>query len=807
MGKKSRAKRHHKEWIRKKPDEVVSYGSLRIERYGKFVQFVNDSTPEEQAAFLERSKEANKKIFQELEKDVPALQKLLKKYDPVEVMHMAVYVLLPLLIKYKSESEYEHEEVNVLPTLEYLQYLIARTEMNTEGKKPAEQEWKELWEQAVKVVKDTQAYLMSRVPPTNPPTEMEMLRFILDEQRLLVRVQRYPIFFADSLKTSLAPYEQQIKEIYGLDVETIIGELGKINEYQKTGIINKHFAFRNSFKTLTAKLIEKGYNPDPNAPPEEIAKTKKAMVSKEFKDLYDETQKKLHDAFTSVLFDITDITSLPKNFLSLLSVKPGESILTTLTGANHDDLSPLSPSILHDKPFLEVKDKFYYFYHTGFEDKIADIIEGDLFEKRPNQLPEMAKKRSDRVETDTKDLFTSIIQPDLVFQNVYYPNPENGDLTELDVIIGADDILFLIEIKAGSLSEGASRGATKSIRKDLLELIIEGQHQSERAEKYIKSKDEVSFFDETGKQEIFKIKHTNFRKIFRVVVTKEDLGWIGARIATLSVLDPNLSKSFPWHISVDDLRVIAELFKNDEIRFVHYLELRLRAAEETALFQHDEIEHVSLYNKKNYYHELPTKDVQHLTYDPSHMRDIDYYFMGKITGESLEVPTQKMPAKMKEFILALKNSHLLGRFEFGSIILSMNEDSRHNFENILTNLDSGREQEKQRTFRIPFPERGFGVSVTTVDDTLWEDELKKSAVQMEKGQCGKWLVVQMADKSPYEVSKIEVITPGRFTDDELVKERLLHELNTRETIAKKKPGRNDPCYCGSGKKYKKCHLE
>ncbi|HIG53357.1 MAG TPA: hypothetical protein EYG11_12075 [Candidatus Latescibacteria bacterium] len=22
-----------------------------------------------------------------------------------------------------------------------------------------------------------------------------------------------------------------------------------------------------------------------------------------------------------------------------------------------------------------------------------------------------------------------------------------------------------------------------------------------------------------------------------------------------------------------------------------------------------------------------------------------------------------------------------------------------------------------------------------------------------------------------------------------------------------KPGRNDPCWCGSGKKYKKCHLD
>jgi preprotein translocase subunit SecA len=24
-------------------------------------------------------------------------------------------------------------------------------------------------------------------------------------------------------------------------------------------------------------------------------------------------------------------------------------------------------------------------------------------------------------------------------------------------------------------------------------------------------------------------------------------------------------------------------------------------------------------------------------------------------------------------------------------------------------------------------------------------------------------------------------------------------------LASKKPGRNDPCWCGSGKKYKKCH--
>jgi len=34
--------------------------------------------------------------------------------------------------------------------------------------------------------------------------------------------------------------------------------------------------------------------------------------------------------------------------------------------------------------------------------------------------------------------------------------------------------------------------------------------------------------------------------------------------------------------------------------------------------------------------------------------------------------------------------------------------------------------------------------------------------------------------------------------------KFLPELNTKTVIADKKLGRNEPCSCGSGKKYKKC---
>lgn len=806
MGRKSRGKKHRKEWARKSPDEVFSRGPIKIARYGRYIRFSNNSTVEQHAAFLERVKEANKEIIKDLEHEVSILQSMVKKYDPVELMHRATYMLLPLFTKYGSENEYEPNESYYLPTVEYLQYLIARTEANADGKEMPEEEWEKIWAQATKILHLTQSYLLSRGTPTTSPSEIDRLRFDLDGRRLMMRVRRYPIFFTDYLRTSFAPYEKQIKEIYGVGVEEIIDGLKKIDEYQKTGVLGRYQDATDLTGIFSEKLRGKGYTVDPGASKEEIERTRAAIASEEFKALHDEIQEKMRLTFTPAIFEITDLTTLPKPFLSLLSVKPGESILTSLTGPNHDDLSQLSTSVLHYKPFLEVDGKFYSFYHSGFEDRIAEIIEADLFQKRPGEVSEMAKKRSDRIESESKDLLASIIRPDFAFQNVYYPNPDDsGNLTELDVLLGVDDILLLVEVKAGGFSDAASRGAPKSMAQEFSDLIIEGQRQSERAEKYIRSSDEAVFFDETGKQEIHRIKHSRFRKIFRVVITREDLGWVGAKIAVLSILDTNLSKSFPWHISIDDLRIVADLFKDDEVPFIHYLELRLLASSETALSQSDEIEHISLYNKMNHYHELPVKGMNRLSFDSSYMRDIDYYFMEKTAGGSPEIPRQAMPSKMRAFVDALKDSRLSGRFEVGSIILSMDSAGRNDFQKNLNALDTGMVEGRQRTFRLPFTALGFGLSITCFNNTHWEEELRRSAVQMEQGRCVRWLVVQIANKIPYEILQIGTILPGRFTDLELAPARSRHEEMTKRIITTEKTSRNDQCPCGSGKKFKRCH--
>jgi hypothetical protein len=806
MGKKSRNKKgRDKPFVQAVPDELISMGPVRLERFGRFIRYSNRATPEQHAEMLEWAKKTNQETIQELETQIPALQQLIQQYDPVELMHRATYMLIPLFMQHTSESEYRAGESFYLPTVEYVQYLIARTQPNTTGKEPSETGWQELWEKALNILQLTQTYLITRKTLSNPPTVIDQLRSILDGRRLGIRVDRYPFFLPEHLRTSLEPYGPWIEQVYGISATQVIKGLVQIDDYLRMGVIARHIDARQSVEGLQSKLRDKGYAVDPGATPEQIEVTTKALESPEFKQLHAEVEEKARLTFTAAIFDITDLTILPKPILSLLAVKPGEAILTSLTGPDHEDLSPLSTSTLHYKPFLEVNERFYIFYHSGFEDHVTELIEADLFRKRPDDVPAMTKKRSDRLEAEAAAMLASILKPDFAKPNVYYPNPDQDDgLAELDLLLGVDDILFLVEMKAGGFSEAATRGAPKDIEKELSDLIIDGQRQSERAERYIQSATKAPFFDHTGKNVVHIISRAHFRRIFRVIVTRENLGWAGAQIAILSILDPKLSAAQPWHVSIDDLRVVTELFKENELRFAHFLEQRLRASSEAGLSQSDEIDHIGLYNKINSYHELPVEGMNQVTFDSSYLAEIDQYFAQKSAGEMPAIPTQRIPDRMKALVDSLRDSHLPRRFEAASIILSMGARGRNDFEHGLRFLETAIGQGRRMTVRLPFTDQSVGLTVTYAADSNWRDELIRSAAQMEQSGCERWIAIQL-ESAAQTVRNVERLLPGRFAESQMATARAYLNRRTAEAIQEKRPDRNDPCPCGSRKKFKKCH--
>jgi preprotein translocase subunit SecA len=60
-------------------------------------------------------------------------------------------------------------------------------------------------------------------------------------------------------------------------------------------------------------------------------------------------------------------------------------------------------------------------------------------------------------------------------------------------------------------------------------------------------------------------------------------------------------------------------------------------------------------------------------------------------------------------------------------------------------------------------------------------------------------------QAPMAHQHISEQAAGDTSISEELRTREVSEKNTKKTSAKIKLGRNDPCWCGSGKKYKKCH--
>ncbi len=759
----------------------------------------NNSTPEQQAELLKGLKKANKELLVELEKKIQELQKMIAKYDPLDLMHMAGYMALNVLRHGKTESELTSEENKVLPSLEYLQYLIARTPGNPKAADISDEDSNKIWSMVMEIMDITSSYLSTRAPKGKSPTEIEGLVHSLDLMRLMVRVNRFPNFLEDYWRTSLEPYDGLLKEVYGVGAAEVLAGLKQLSEHQRRGVIAKHIASMKAVDVLRKRAQELGLD---ETSPEYQAEIQK---SPELKALNEDVQNKLTEAWTVKLFEITEVSSLPKSILSLLSVKPGEEPLDKLTGTNHEDLSPLSTDILHYKPFLEVDGKFYAFYHSGFEDRITEIIEADLNKKRPSKRTSIEKARSDYIEKEALELLSGIVKPSFSAGNLYYPNPdENGQLTELDGLIEVDDVLMLVEVKSGGISAGASRGAPDSLEKDLKELIFEGQRQSERAERYIKSSDKVNFYDSTGKKPLHTVEHGKYRKIFRIVVTREQLGWVGASLAQLSVIDPTINDSMPWQISLDDLRAVADLFKDKGVEFSHYLEVRLEAATNTALSQHDEIDHVALYHAMNYYHKNIEPNATRMIFN-AYGLEIDQYFMAKAADETPQTPEQKLSKELRTFIDALNQSTEPYRYEVGSFLLGNDSSQRRETTKHIKTLLTTQSSKGQRTVRLVAKDMGKGLSIGQVTEKSWEKEELRCALFMKKNGLDRWLSVQIDIEGELSIKKIVELRIEDYTEAQLADAEDKLNRDLEQNFAKLNIARNQPCPCGSGERFKNCH--
>ena len=126
------------------------------------------------------------------------------------------------------------------------------------------------------------------------------------------------------------------------------------------------------------------------------------------------------------------------------------------------------------------------------------------------------------------------------------------------------------------------------------------------------------------------------------------------------------------------------------------------------------------------------------------------------------------------------------------------------FEGLLDRIDN---ELARRIFRVgvaqaPRPEIPLEAATTNVD-TLDKQGLMDTAAAELGAEGGQPAFPRSGDivNLPDEPASMNDIANNSFSSNN----KTMEQYNNQQPKAAKKPGRNDPCPCGSGKKYKKCH--
>lgn len=113
---------------------------------------------------------------------------------------------------------------------------------------------------------------------------------------------------------------------------------------------------------------------------------------------------------------------------------------------------------------------------------------------------------------------------------------------------------------------------------------------------------------------------------------------------------------------------------------------------------------------------------------------------------------------------------------------------------------------KQHSFGMPLDSNNGITYIVRPNSTqnLLSQLLAYSTARKYKSKASEWLGLGSYTESPNFIDTA-VYTKEKWREDEKL-ERLANIMIKPAQIIANKIGRNDPCYCGSGKKYKKCHF-
>lgn len=311
-------------------------------------------------------------------------------------------------------------------------------------------------------------------------------------------------------------------------------------------------------------------------------------------------------------------------------------------------LIPSPFSILREKPVLRAgDDRFIVPSHAllfpAIQPRIEEMLNASLNPAAAVGLWNRYQDHRGRwVEEEAYRLIRGMIPGGTGVIGGYYHvtlnDPVEGSIrhqVESDVTYKIDDVLFLIEGKAGSFSPSTFRGGAGSVSSDVKEIITKGHEQCARTEAFVRAGNRI--LENNRGTPVFTIPDP-IREIFRLVVTLDNSGVLAT--ATVLMQRAGYMPGDPtWTLSLTDLMILSEtLQRPGEMR--HYARRRYESMLHEHVLLFDETDPLGMYLRHNdttiMYGEADTVMLN------GYSDSLDDYYVREVTVRppSLEIPDE-----------------------------------------------------------------------------------------------------------------------------------------------------------------------
>ena len=796
-------------------------GPIRVARFGKLVQWQSRWQEVEFDEFQQNLAKQYPGIVTEIDQLVREIALLVSKLPPLQLLLRARQVVMLHYAEFKPEAERDIEDVLAVRMVDYIQSLIASVPPSHQQRtEVTDEDWSILQENVQtlfwKVSFDYPRALAAKERLKDASFDQNMYQLKWEAQLFWcnVRGHQYESHIPAYLNDLFLPHSKVLQEVLGIRGEEFVNAFVDIRD---ASIFGMGDAMRE-FESIDGGLLhtvkqEQGDLSDCSK--EDLRELWSQAIEEEG------LERQLGDVFGRLfgldLYDVEKITNLPRDLLNDLAWSPGEDQEFFAEGDYQG--WPLRIWPIFKRPFIRVDGRFYCFDIHPLFDNLYRVIQRIVARHKPEYREQWNQNQSELSERLPLEYFKQMLPGATEWRSVFYKSATGSGKKgwcETDGLLVFDDHLFVFECRGGAFSYTSPAVDFPSHIASLENLVVKPANQGKRFLDYLSSSDCVSIFDHSH-QKVGELRQADFRHITIVAVTLDSFTELAARLLHLSKIGVETEDMPVWSVSLDDLRAFVDVFTSPLI-FLHFIEQRMQATKSEAVECNDELDHLGLYLKHNHYvhymESLSGPDGIALRLF-GYRSELDRFFSERVKDPTITCWLgQEIPSRIGEVIELLTDGEKYGRSRVAAFLLDISTDWR---EILSSHIE---EQLKQLSVKRAAPYSSHGdvrltlfcwKSPTSLRDADMALDHARAVALINSDENRLLLELTYGEDDVLEDASWQWVTANLIPEHSRSRlqaeaERLRNRRIKNVRASRGKIGRNDPCPCGSGKKWKKCCL-